>query len=54
MLMRWLSRYRDMEAVAAHRGQPYFNEMKAQAEAEGLLAKPIDARVVVPAGGFTR
>jgi len=50
----FIEKYRDMEAVAAHRGQTYFNEMKAQAEAEGLLAKPIDARVITPAGGFTR
>jgi hypothetical protein len=43
-----------MDAVAHHRAQTYFNEMKAEAEAQGLLAKPIDARVIVPAGGFTR
>jgi len=50
----FIEKYKSMDAVAHHKAQTYFNEMKAQAEAQGLLAKPIDARVIVPTGGFTR
>ncbi|KAF2810048.1 antibiotic biosynthesis monooxygenase-like protein [Mytilinidion resinicola] len=50
----FIEKYKNLDAVAAHRGQVYYSELKTRAEAEGLLAAPIDARVIVHAGGFTR
>jgi len=46
--------YKDMEAIANHRAQPYMVEMKAKAEEEGLLVGGVDARIITPMGGFVR
>ncbi|KAF2499274.1 hypothetical protein BU16DRAFT_523780 [Lophium mytilinum] len=50
----FVEKYKNMEAVVAHQKQPYFSELQALGEAEGLLAGPIDARLVEHVGGFTR
>ncbi|KAF2499273.1 hypothetical protein BU16DRAFT_557605 [Lophium mytilinum] len=50
----FIEKYKNSDAVTAHRGQPYYSEIKALAEAEQLLAAPIEARLIAPVGGFAR
>jgi quinol monooxygenase YgiN len=45
-------RYKDMEAVAAHRASEAYKALIARAKEEQLLAAPIESRHLEVVGGF--